>query len=207
MMTLLIKVRRSVIAASVVLAALSLVPPSHAAEPKFEIKSLAEKKLKQLPAGELYWRIENFAALADAQAAAGETSLAFAAAGEVWLATLGPKGGSSNGGSKVTEIGPVHPVKAPEYLLRINTAGGPPGAKTSVHTHPGSEAFYVVAGKLGQKTPHGTAHVEAGQSMAGHPAETVMEVFSSGTTELNALVMFVMDASKPFSSPAQFPQR
>jgi hypothetical protein len=28
---------------------------------------------------------------------------------------------------------------------------------------------------------------------------------SSGTTDLNALVMFVFDATKPFSSPAEMP--
>jgi hypothetical protein len=32
-----------------------------------------------------------------------------------------------------------------------------------------------------------------------------MEVSSSGTTDLNALVMFVVDATKPFSSPATMP--
>jgi hypothetical protein len=31
-----------------------------------------------------------------------------------------------------------------------------------------------------------------------------MEVFSSGTNDLNALVMFVLDATRPFTSPAKF---
>ncbi len=31
-----------------------------------------------------------------------------------------------------------------------------------------------------------------------------MEVFSSGTSDLNVLVMFVVDATRPFSSPAKF---
>jgi hypothetical protein len=30
-----------------------------------------------------------------------------------------------------------------------------------------------------------------------------MEVFNSGDTDLTALVMFVVDATKPFSSPAK----
>ena len=108
---------------------------------QFTIKPVAEKKVKQLPAGPLFWRIENFPALAQAQAAAGPTGLAAEVAGKVWLFTLGPKGGSSAGGIRVAEIGPVPPLTASEYLLRINHAGGPPGAKTQVHTHPGSEAF------------------------------------------------------------------
>jgi len=31
------------------------------------------------------------------------------------------------------------------------------------------------------------------------------EISSSGTGDLNALVMFVVDATKPFSSPATMP--
>jgi len=193
-----------VMALSLGMIGVSLIPSSATAQQKFEIKNVAEKKLKQLPAGPLYWRVENFPTLAQAQAAAGETSLAAEVSGKVWLFTLGPKGGVTPGASKVAEIGPVPPITAPEYLLRINHAGGPPGAKTPVHSHPGSEAFYVLAGRLGQRTSHGVSHAEAGQSMNGHGADVAMEVFSAGTIDLDQLVMFVVDASRPFSVPAKF---
>jgi len=49
------------------------------------------------------------------------------------------------------------------------------------------------------------SHVEAGQSMPGHGPGMPMEVSSTGTTDLHALVMFVMDATKPFSSAATMP--
>ncbi|HEX5959143.1 MAG TPA: cupin domain-containing protein [Hyphomicrobiaceae bacterium] len=173
---------------------------------KLEIKPVAEKKLKQLPPGPLHWRIETFRSLAEAQAqaAANEAALACEISGKAWLFTLGAKGGATVGGTRVAEIGPVPVAPAREYLLRINHAVGPPGAKTRVHTHPGSEAFYVLGGRLGQKTPHGVAYAEVGQSMNGHGADTPMEVFSAGTTDLTQLVMFVVDATRPFSSPAKF---
>ena len=195
---------RAAIAALVACAAIASTPASAQTEPRLAIKAVAEKRLKELPVGPLYWRLENFPTLAQAQAAAGPTSLTAQVAGEVWLFTLGPKGGLTAGGSKVAEIGPVPPISAPEYLLRINHAGGPPGAKTPVHTHPGSEAFYVLAGRLGQRTPHGIAYADAGQSMNGHGADTAMEVFSAGAADLDQLVMFVVDATRPFSSPAKF---
>ena len=195
--------RVTALALSLCVMGVLLLPSTAAAQQQFVIKPVAEKKLLQLPAGPLYWQVENFPTLAQAQAAAGPTSLAAEAAGKVWLFTLGPKGGSTRGASKVAEIGPVPPITAPEYLLRINHAGGPPGAKTPVHTHPGSEAFYVMAGRLGQKTPHGVSHADAGQSMNGHGADMPMEVFSAGTTDLDQLVMFVVDATRPFSSPAK----
>lgn len=171
---------------------------------EFFIKPLAEKKLKHLPDGPLYWRVENFSTLAQAQAAAGETSLAVALRGKAWLFTLGPKGSSTPGASKLADVGPVPLIAAPEYLLRINHAGGPPAAKTPVHSHPGSEAFLVLGGRLGQRTPHGVSYAESGQSMNGHGADMAMEVFSAGTTDLDQLVMFVVDATRPFSSPAKF---
>jgi hypothetical protein len=190
---------------AVLMSALCTLPPAATAQPKFVINPVAEKKLKELPAGPLYWQIENFPELAQAQAAARPTSLAVEVAGKVWLFTLGPKGAATPGGNKVAEIGPVPPVTAPEYLLRIVHSGGPPGAKTPVHTHPGSEAFYVLTGRVAQKTPHGVSHADAGQTMNGHGADMPMEVSSSGTNDLDQLVMFVVDATRPFMSPAKFP--
>lgn len=193
-----------VLALSFGLVGLLLGPPPATAQQKFVIKPIAEKRLKQLPAGPLYWRVENFPTQAQAQAAAGPASLAAEAAGKVWLFTLGPKGGSTAGGAMVAEIGPVPPVSAPEYLLRLNHVSGPPGVKTRVHSHPGSETFYVLSGRLEQRTPSGVMHVEAGQAMPGHAPGTTMQVSSGGTSDLNALVVFVVDATKPFSSPAKF---
>jgi hypothetical protein len=105
----------------------------------------------------------------------------------------------------MAEIGPVPPIQASEYLLRINNTGGPSGVKTSIHTHPGSEAFYVLSGRLSQRTPAGERHVDAGGIMNGNAADVPMEVSSSGGEELNALVMFVVDAGRPFSTPAKLP--
>jgi hypothetical protein len=47
--------------------------------------------------------------------------------------------------------------------------------------------------------------VEAGQPAAGHGADMAMQVSSTGSTDLHALVMFVVDATRPFSTPTTFP--
>jgi len=173
------------------------------AQQKFVVKQLAEKKVAELPAGSLYWRIENFPTLAQAQAAAGPTGLAVESRGKVWLFTLGSSGGSTAGGTKVAEVGPIPRIVAPQYLLRINEASGPPGSVTPVHTHPGSEAFYVLAGEQTIRTPKGTLRVKAGEPEAGYGSDNPMQVSSSGSTDLHSLVMFVVDATRPFSSPAK----
>ncbi len=184
--------------------ALALWPATSTAQVKLEIKPVVEKKLKELPGGPLYWRLENFATLAEAQAAEGPTTLSAEIAGKIWLFTLAAKGGATPGAAKVAEIGPVPVIQAPEYLLRVNRAGGPAGAKTPVHAHPGSEAFFVLTGRLGQRTPHGVSHADAGQTMNGHGADMPMEVFNAGSAELDQIVLFVVDATRPFSSPAKF---
>jgi hypothetical protein len=192
-------------------------PPVAAEEVKYIVKPIVETKVKQLPPGPLYWRIENFPSVDQAKAAAspyvwnpdtvsyrGLPSLVAEIAGKAWLFTLGPQGGATPGGTKVAEIGPVPSISAPEYLLRVNEGSGPPGAKTPVHSHPGSETFYVLDGRLGQRTPDGVGHSEAGHAMNGHRAGTPMQVFNDGTTELTAIILFVVDATRPFSVPAKF---
>ena len=196
---------------------LSSLPALAAPEQRYVVEPVAQKKIKELPPGPLYWRVEKFSTLNDARAAVGPdgwnpasvqfettTSLIAEVAGEVWVVTLGPKGASTPGGTKVAEIGPLPPITASEYLLRLNYGSGPPESKTPVHSHPGSESFYVISGRLGQKSAEGVSYVDAGRTMAGHASGTTMEVFNAGKTDLNALIMFVVDASKPFSVPAKF---
>jgi hypothetical protein len=188
--------------------------PSTLAQPKsvgtagagtLVVKALVEKKVTQLPAGPLFWRVETYPTLAAAQAAAGPMSLAAESNGKAWLFTLGPAGSASAGGTKMVEIGPLPAVTASEYLLRVNEASGPPGSITPVHSHPGSEAVYVLAGEESFRTPHGVKRIAAGKADAGHSPDTPMQASSSGTEDLRALIMFVVDAAKPFSKPATLP--
>jgi quercetin dioxygenase-like cupin family protein len=187
------------------MATLVLLHTTATAQSALVVKPLVEKKVAELPSGPLFWRLENFPSLAQAQAAAGPTGLAAQSGDKFWLFTLAPPGGTSQGGSKVAEVGPIMIAAMPEYLLRINEGSGAPGSVSNVHTHPGSEAFYVVAGETTQQTPQGVIKVSAGQSMPGQGAGIPMQVSSSGSTNLHSLVMFVVDPSKPFSTPAKFP--
>jgi len=183
----------------------STATPVHAAG-SLAIKPLAERKVAQLPEGTLFWRIDAFPSLEDAKAAAGPHALAVAdARGKAWLFTLGPAGGRTPGADKVAEVGPIARVAAAEYLLRINEATGAPGAKTPVHSHPGSEAFYVLSGEQSIRGAQGVLKVRPGMGEAGNGADQAMEVSSSGAEPLHALVMFVVDAARPFSTPAKLP--
>jgi quercetin dioxygenase-like cupin family protein len=173
--------------------------------PALTIKTLASIKIPTVPAAPLFWRLETFPTLALAQSAAGPAALAVQSGGRNWLITLGPAGGTSAGGTKVAEVGPLPKVTAANYLLQVNEASGPPGAITPQHSHPGSETFYVLNGETTSRTPDGTMHVAAGHGEIGHVAGTPMQVSSSGTADLLSLVMFLVDADQPFSTPAKLP--
>lgn len=189
----------------VALAALGLAcPPRVQGQEAVIVRPLAEKRVARLPAGPLFWQIETFPTLAAAQSAEGPTSLVVEAAGRIWLFTLGPRGGGSSGGTRIAEVGPLPVVRATEYLLRLNEASGSPGSVTPVHTHPGSEAFYVLAGEQSIRTPTGVIRIAAGRTEVGPGGGTPLQVSSTGATDLLALVMFVVDATQLFSMPAEF---
>jgi len=192
---------KRILIAALIPGSLMLFAPAWAQQ-GFFVKPLAEKKVTELPPGDLFWHLATFAAKDQAQAAAGSLGLVAEYDGKVWLFTLGRAGEGAKGGTKVAEIGPIPRITAQEYLLRVNEAGGPKGSATASHTHPGSEAFYVLKGELTQKTPHGVARLTAGQGMVGHGTDTPMVVSNSGSEDLREFALFVVDAGRPFSSPA-----
>ncbi|TLZ78980.1 MAG: cupin domain-containing protein [Methanobacteriota archaeon] len=191
--------------AAVLCAGLFLLSATATAQQALVTKALTEKKVSQLPARPLYWRVENFSTLAQAEAAAGPYGLAAGSGGKVWLFSLGAVGGSSAGGARVAEIGPLPMLIASDYVLRVNEATGAPGSITPVHTHPGSEAFYVLVGEQCVRTPQKMIHVVVGRAETGPGADTPLQVSNCGSTDLLSLVVFVVDATRPFSSPASFP--
>ena len=78
--------------------ALLLSPAPAGAQGKYVVKPVAEKKIRQLPSGPLYWRVENFPTLEAANTAAAKdgwnpdtvtnhtgTALAAEVAGKAWL--------------------------------------------------------------------------------------------------------------------------
>jgi quercetin dioxygenase-like cupin family protein len=168
----------------------------------FAIEPVAEKALAALPEGDLYWHVETFATLDEAKAAATDAGISAEAGGKAWLLTLGPEDAAGHGGEHVATVGPLDRFEASEYLMRINVTAAPPGSKTSVHSHPGSEAIHVLPGEVTIRWPDRTDVIEAGESRAGQAPHTAMEATSTGDELLVQLVMFVVDANEPFSTPA-----
>jgi hypothetical protein len=189
----------------VVVAIAGCVAGAARAEDVLVVKPLVERKVDTLPTGELYWRIQTWPTREAATAAAGPYTLVAESGGQVWSFTLGAGGVQDAGATKVADVGPIARVAATHWLLRINEATGPAGAVTPIHSHPGSEAFYVLSGRHSIRQVAGTLNVDAGHAEPGRGADLAMQVSSTGDVPLRSLVMFVVDADRPFSTPAALP--
>lgn len=167
-------------------------------------RPIAEKTVDVLPTGPLYWSVRSFKTVEQAQQASGMYGLAAETGGKAWLFTLGPKAESFGSGAVVAEAGPIVPPQSSRFLLRISESISVPGRATPVHTHPGSEAFYVLKGEIEYKTAAKTFTVSAGNASAGPPPNTVMQATTKGNGDAHNLIMFVLDADKPAQAPANF---
>ncbi len=169
--------------------------------PKFVVNKVAEKHVAVLPSGDLYWTAETFSTLGAAEAATSDTAVAVEIDGTAWLLTLGPEDKIGHGGHWMMSIGPIDRFEAPSYMLRINVSDAPPGTETSVHSHPGSEAMYVMSGEATVRWPGKTSVIKAGEGSPGQPPHTAMLAASTGSETLKELIMFVVDPSEDFSRP------
>jgi quercetin dioxygenase-like cupin family protein len=169
--------------------------------PKFVVNKVAEKPLAALPEGDLYWTAETFSTPDAAKAATTNAAVAVEIGGTAWLLTLGPEDKVGHGGHWMASIGPIDRFEASSYMLRINVSDAPPGTKTSVHSHPGSEAMYVMSGEATVRWPGKTSVIKVGEGSPGMPPHTAMLATSTGAATLKELIMFVVDPSQDFARP------
>ncbi len=72
-----------------------------------------------------------------------------------------------------------------------------------LRAHDRAEAIYILSGEATIRWPDRTDIAAVGESLTGSPPHTPMEATSSGDEKLVELVMFVVDATQPFSTPAK----
>jgi hypothetical protein len=123
--------------------------------------------------------------------------------GKAWLLTFGPQGGSSTGGTRVTELGPLTiPAGAAEYKLRLQQRISQPGYEGDADTHPGAEAWYMLAGEQNVVSSGGTVRLVAGQGLVGPAPGSPMQLTFAGADLSDVLTFLVLDGAQPASTPA-----
>jgi hypothetical protein len=167
----------------------------------------ATVRLGELPAGPLFWHLYTYpnraaANRAAAEAESGPRTTVVEALGKVWLYAIAEEGWRAATGERVAMLGlpQVHPGKL--YSAHFVEAIFPPGMKTGVHFHHGSEASYLVSGSECVETPDGKMVNRAGQGavVAEH---TPMQLSNPGPETRRAVALILHDQLHHWSTPME----
>ncbi len=148
-----------------------------------------EMTLERAPPS-LYWHIVEFAtaAAANDEAARHLWSRVVTTHGRVWLFVMGGKRIAIDGSRMRAVVGPMAVPPGDTATVRFLTSNFPPGMRTRVHSHPGSEAFYVVDGEQCVETPTARHRIRAGGSFIV-PGGLHMQASAKGRRSVVALIL------------------
>jgi len=151
----------------------------------------------------VYWHLRAFPNRKSADAAKSATGIVVEENGRVWLSEFGPRTPAPRGGEAIAVVGPLQLPAAKGYAAVLSYAVMRPGDNSRVHTHPGPEGWYVLAGEQCLETPNGATRARAGQGMVA-PANTPMQLNITGSSRRDAFFVVVHDAMKPRITPSDW---
>lgn len=164
---------------------------------------LAHKQVSSLPAGPLFWHLDQFRSKQAAEKAATATSTVVEAFGSTWLFTLQRERWRTHGGKRMSVIGPLPVVPASSYTAEYLRSIFLPGTTAPLHVHSGPEAFYAVSGDTCLETPGGMKTGRGpGNSLiieAGPP----MLLMAIGKVPRRGFALILHDAGQPPTTLSQ----
>ena len=178
------------------------VPPGQK-RPPFGCFNIATESGLQFQQAEVYWHIRTFANRTAAEAAKSTTGIVVEEDGRVWLSEFGARKLVVKGGQPVAVVGPLKLLPAASYTAVLSYAVMRPGDRSRVHTHPGPEGWYMIAGEQCLETPAGANRAKAGGTMTVLPS-VPMELSVTGTLLRKSLVLVIHDSSQPRGTPSQW---
>jgi quercetin dioxygenase-like cupin family protein len=149
----------------------------------------------------VYWHLRAFRSRKAAESAKSATGIVVEEDGRVWLSEFGPRNTAPRGGKAVAVVGPLHLPPATSYAAVLSYAVMRPGDKSRVHTHPGPEGWYVLAGKQCLETPAGAHSAQAGRSMTVR-SNTPMQLNVTGKTLRRAFALVIHDSAQERGTPS-----
>ena len=150
-----------------------------------------------------YWHLQIFPDRASAEAAKSAHGVVSEEAGKVWLSEFGDKEMAIRGGTPAAVVGPLQLLPAKSYEAEIAVAILEPGDRSTVHTHAGPEAWYMIDGEQCLETPSGARKARAGESMFVEPG-VPMELNIIGNTLRRSLVVVIHDSTKGFAAQSDW---
>ncbi len=169
----------------------------------FGCKFLAKYDVPAFPDSPLFWHVTTFPTRHGAESAKGQIGFVVDAAGRVWLYTFGPKDAAPRGGKAVATVGPLPLPSAKSYEVVAYFVVMPARTTVGAHTHPGPEAWYVLAGAQCLETPAGVMRRAAGEGMVA-PPNVPMALTNPGPATRRALFIVIHDTSQPWISDSDW---
>lgn len=178
------------------------VPPGEK-RPEFGCFNIATVTGLHFSQALVYWHLRAFSSIKAAEAAKSATGIVVEEDGRAWLSEFGPKNISSLGGEAIAVVGPLQLPAAKSYGVVLSYAVMRPGDSSRVHTHPGPEGWYVLAGEQCLETPAGADRASAGGTMMVRP-NIPMELSVTGTTLRRAFALVIHDSAQQRGMPSDW---
>lgn len=159
---------------------------------------LANRPLQGPVPRTVYWHIDRFNSLDDANRGAGPNGVATEAHGGVWLMTVEGRGKEHHGGRHVAWIGPFTLPAARDYTMNVRSSLLKQGASTPVHRHSGPEVFYIVVGEQCLETERTGHRIVAGKSLI-LPTDMIHRGRVQTASMRGALTLVLHDSERPAS--------
>ena len=156
-----------------------------------------------LSTASVYWHLRAFPSRSAAEAAKSATGIVVEEDGRAWLSEFGARNIPPRGGKAIAIVGPLQLTAAKSYAAVLSYAVMRPGDNSRVHTHPGPEAWYVLAGEQCLETPAGASRARAGGTMAVGP-NIPMELNVTGTTLRRAFALVIHDSAQERGTPSDW---
>jgi len=156
---------------------------------------VASIPLGRLGTDSVFWHLDAFSSLAEANAEAGPRSVAVESFDRAWLLTVAEADWRSRG-RHVATIGPLPVDARTTYTARYMEATFIPGMTAPTHTHPGPEAWYTISGETCLETPAGAVVGRAGGEPVIVPGGPPMHLTAIGSETRRALVLVLHDSGQ-----------
>jgi quercetin dioxygenase-like cupin family protein len=178
------------------------VPPGEK-RPEFGCFNVATVTGLHFSQASVYWHLRAFPSRKAADAAKSATGIVVEEDGRVWLSEFGPRNPAPRGGDAIAIIGPLQRPAAKSYAAVLSYAVMRPGDSSRVHTHPGPEGWYVMAGEQCLETPDGANRAQAGGTMTVR-SNIPMELNVTGTTLRRAFALVIHDSTQERGTPSNW---
>lgn len=169
--------------------------PSTAKRPEFGCFNVGTLTGLHFTQSSVYWHLRTFPDRKSAIAAKSATGIVVVEDGRAWLSEFGAKDLAVRGGKAIAVIGPLELPVAKGYTAVLSYAVMRPGDNSRVHTHPGPEGWYVLAGEQCLDTPDGARKGRAGETMTVR-SNIPMELVVTGTKLRRAFALVIHDSTQ-----------